>query len=226
MALATSLQSGRAVAVNGGGYKGWFAAWWVVEPRYNDIPGTWAENAIKRLSGLGLVEGYPGTGLSRAFSSVRFMSRTEFAAIAARIADINPPNRTYVGRDDPITGPNTGHPGERLRLLADHPRLGRPLRGRLDRGRVPERPGRRFQRRPADNQDPGRLPRIGNPQERRLRQAGRPEKLPGCRRRSKLGRKRSGQGRPARQRKPLAAEPITRSEAPVLPLRMVRDLGY
>jgi len=97
VALASTLVNGQAVAVNDGHYTGWFAAWWVVRPHFTDIAGTWAENDIRRMDGLGFVEGYPGPGdgLDRPFGYGRSITRAEFATIAARILGLNPPAHAY-----------------------------------------------------------------------------------------------------------------------------------
>ncbi len=95
VALATTWQNGRAVAVNDGDYTGWFAAWWVIKPHFTDIAGSWAVNDIRRLNGLGMVEGYPGNGLDRPFGPDRPITRTELTVIAARIMGLNPGTHAY-----------------------------------------------------------------------------------------------------------------------------------
>lgn len=95
VALATYPNgAGSVKAQNDGHYSGWFVVMGCIQPTFTDIPGTWAENYINRMNGLGLIEGYPDpnnpTSLIRPAGPDRVIIRCELTTMVARILGLAP----------------------------------------------------------------------------------------------------------------------------------------
>lgn len=94
VALATYPNgAGSVKAINDGGYKGWFVVFGVVQPHFSDVSGSWAEQLINRMNGLGLIEGYAVKGSAlRAAKPAQKVTRAEFTMFVTRIMNMNPDN--------------------------------------------------------------------------------------------------------------------------------------
>jgi len=77
-------------AINDGGYTGWFNVFGVIQSSFTDILGHWAEPVTNRMNGLGIIEGYPGSGWTRPAQLEQNITRTEFTALIFRLLNINP----------------------------------------------------------------------------------------------------------------------------------------
>jgi hypothetical protein len=97
VALASYPQpDGSVLVINDGGYSNamteLFAVW---EPHYTDVTGYWAEDTINRMNGLALIEGYPILGntdpLARTAGPDRQMTRAEFVTAFMRALGCLPP---------------------------------------------------------------------------------------------------------------------------------------
>jgi len=224
--LATTLRGGRAVAVNEGDYSGWFAAWWVVEPRFTDLDGNWAADAIQRLSGLGLVEGYPAPGGGQFFAPERPATREEFVTMVGRVLGLVPPSAGSIAK---VPSPEqadgilrdhfadqAGIAGWARPLVAAMTRAGyvRGMEGNFN----PDQPVTRIQ--------------AGAIVSRALEVAGKTAPAP-------AGRFRDLSAVPAWAEGAVAGgvlrgndgllrpnDPLTRAEASTILLRLVRDLGF
>ncbi len=90
VALASYPQADGSVLVkNDGGYNNvWMEMYAVRQPDYTDIAGSWAQDVINRMNGLALIEGYPIIGdpntLQRTAGPDRDITRAEFTTILAR----------------------------------------------------------------------------------------------------------------------------------------------
>lgn len=82
---------GKVRAINEGKYKGWFAVFGVIQPQFSDMQGSWAEQVVNRMNGLGMIEGYPikGEALLRTAKIEQKVSRAEFIMFVSRILNID-----------------------------------------------------------------------------------------------------------------------------------------
>ncbi|MGD0622704.1 MAG: S-layer homology domain-containing protein [Thermacetogeniaceae bacterium] len=89
-------QDGSVLVENDGGYNNiWVEMFAVWEPHFTDVTGYWAEDTINRMNGLALIEGYPIPGdnvpLERTAGPDREITRAEFATILMRALGCLPP---------------------------------------------------------------------------------------------------------------------------------------
>lgn len=80
----------QVMAINDGGYTGWFNVFGVIQPNFIDVLDHWAEPIANRMNGLGILEGYPGDGLIRTAQLDQDITRTEFTALIYRLLNIIP----------------------------------------------------------------------------------------------------------------------------------------
>jgi len=81
---------GTVEVVNEGGYSGWLAPFWVIQPTFTDVSrDAWYETAINRANGLALIEGYPNQdtpeSLLRHVEPDRHITRAEYVSIVTRV---------------------------------------------------------------------------------------------------------------------------------------------
>ena len=98
VALASYPQADGSVLVkDDGGYSNvWITLYAVQQPTFTDISGYWAEDVINRMNGLALIEGYPIPGdpnqLDRTAGPDRNITRAEFVTIVTRALGCLPPD--------------------------------------------------------------------------------------------------------------------------------------
>ena len=73
----------------------WYALFAVKQPSYKDITGHWARNAIDRLTGIGIFEGYDIQKGHTVFKPDNKISRAELAATLARILGASTKSEDY-----------------------------------------------------------------------------------------------------------------------------------